>query len=341
MTDDPLELTSIDPAACRGRPASTARGHGGDGGPRRTGSRPRHRRLLRNCPKHDADPATPDDEAHDAATCSRTRPVAWMRATLADACSRRKPPRRDDARLHGAAGIVAWLAKPNSENRRPSTERRSRGDREDVAEPGGEIGPEGRAGRGRARAAEREGSRGLGAGVAKRAWGGAGTLCTACGAARFVTRGYSGSMAAERVPPAESRRPGRPRVWASEAERAKAYRARRAAELADPDGLRMQVRTLRAEVRRLARAVERESTSRRTAEAAVVRVGAVNERLVDRLSTAEAVIGRLEAKLRERPAAEAASPTTYELVPVEQAGSLPARPNRAARRRAARSKRRS
>jgi hypothetical protein len=84
--------------------------------------------------------------------------------------------------------------------------------------------------------------------------------------------------------------------------------------------------------------VERESTSRRIAEAIAIRVGAVNERLVDRLSNAEAVIERLEAKLRERPDAEVTSPTTYELVPVEQAGPPP-RPNRAARRRAARSKR--
>ncbi len=70
----------------------------------------------------------------------------------------------------------------------------------------------------------------------------------------------------------------------------------------------------------------------------MVRVGTVNERLVDRLSKAETVIERLEAKLRERPEAEAASPTTNKLVPVEEAAS-PLRPNRAARRRAARSKR--
>jgi hypothetical protein len=55
-------------------------------------------------------------------------------------------------------------------------------------------------------------------------------------------------MSANPEPAAGARRPGRPRVWASEAERAKAYRARRAAELADPDGLRVQVRTLRAQI---------------------------------------------------------------------------------------------
>lgn len=98
---------------------------------------------------------------------------------------------------------------------------------------------------------------------------------------------------------------------------------------------------MRSDVRRLERAVEHESTSRGSAEAAVARVGAENERLVNRLSKAEAVIDRLEAQLRERGAVEAASPTMYELAPVEQAGSLSPRPNRAARRRAARSKRRS
>jgi hypothetical protein len=45
------------------------------------------------------------------------------------------------------------------------------------------------------------------------------------------------------------RRPGRPRKWADDAERARAYRLRRAADLADPEGLRAERRTFGARAR--------------------------------------------------------------------------------------------
>ncbi|MDP8931583.1 MAG: hypothetical protein M3O70_24195 [Actinomycetota bacterium] len=49
------------------------------------------------------------------------------------------------------------------------------------------------------------------------------------------------------MPEAQRRRPGRTRKWASEAERKRAYRQRRAAELADPLALRDDARAARAE----------------------------------------------------------------------------------------------
>ena len=51
--------------------------------------------------------------------------------------------------------------------------------------------------------------------------------------------------------------PGRPRKWADDAERARAYRLRRAAELADPEGLRAERRTLRRQVGHLTRKLAR------------------------------------------------------------------------------------
>lgn len=50
---------------------------------------------------------------------------------------------------------------------------------------------------------------------------------------------------------------GRPRKWASEAERKRAYRQRRAAELAGPQAVRDQARSLRAEATEARRAAER------------------------------------------------------------------------------------
>ncbi|MCU0311005.1 MAG: hypothetical protein MUE36_08680 [Acidimicrobiales bacterium] len=44
---------------------------------------------------------------------------------------------------------------------------------------------------------------------------------------------------------------GRPRKWSSEAERKRAYRARKADELAEPERLRSELRDARSEIRRL------------------------------------------------------------------------------------------
>ena len=49
----------------------------------------------------------------------------------------------------------------------------------------------------------------------------------------------------------EPSRRGRPRKWASEAERKRAYRARKAEDLAAPARLRLELRDARSEIRRL------------------------------------------------------------------------------------------
>jgi uncharacterized protein YhaN len=51
------------------------------------------------------------------------------------------------------------------------------------------------------------------------------------------------------------RGPGRPRVWASEAERKRAYRARLAVDLAEPARLRQELRDARKRIIQLERAV--------------------------------------------------------------------------------------
>ena len=68
------------------------------------------------------------------------------------------------------------------------------------------------------------------------------------------------------------RRPGRPRVWASEAERKRAYRGRLAADFAEPDRLRKELRAARnsvvekdREITRLKRELARAEAAERAA----------------------------------------------------------------------------
>src|SRR5690349_18427302 len=61
-------------------------------------------------------------------------------------------------------------------------------------------------------------------------------------------------------------RRGRPRRWASEAERKRAYRARRAEELAAPERLRVELRNARSEIRRLGQRCTRLEAAVRRAE---------------------------------------------------------------------------
>jgi hypothetical protein len=77
------------------------------------------------------------------------------------------------------------------------------------------------------------------------------------------------------------RRPGRPRKWSSEADRKRAYRSRRAAELADPIELREAVRAARSEAaasRSIAEAAQREAERWREKAAVAERRAAAAER---------------------------------------------------------------
>lgn len=83
-------------------------------------------------------------------------------------------------------------------------------------------------------------------------------------------------MSAEGESGDQPTRRGRPRKWASEAERKRAYRVRKAEDLAEPERLRLElrderaeVRSLRSEIARLERVVER--VERRAAQDALVR----------------------------------------------------------------------
>ena len=91
-------------------------------------------------------------------------------------------------------------------------------------------------------------------------------------------------------PPEPSRRPGRPRKWANEAERVRAYRQRKAEEHANVDELRVERRVLK---RKLSDALR----GRARAEAALERAMARIERLESDLERTEASLRSTETDL--------------------------------------------
>lgn len=130
----------------------------------------------------------------------------------------------------------------------------------------------------------------------RRAHGRAGTLCTGVPPGSSVTYGYSVSTADSSE---ERRGRGRPRKWATEAERARAYRLRKAEEHTAVD-------TLRAERRELKRQLSEALRGRRRAEAALDRatgrakeLAADLERARKQLHQAEVDLAWLRAKNEE------------------------------------------
>ena len=87
------------------------------------------------------------------------------------------------------------------------------------------------------------------------------TVCTRCD---FVAYGYG--VVSSKGDDAPKRGPGRPRKWADDAERLRAYRERKAAELAEPQRLREEVRELRRRVRDIESELAREKVARTKAE---------------------------------------------------------------------------
>ena len=103
----------------------------------------------------------------------------------------------------------------------------------------------------------------------------------------FVTYGIGMSTS----PPSDERRgPGRPRKWATEADRARAYRQRKALEHASIDELRVERRTLR---RQLSDALR----SRRRAEAAVARAEDRADRLGEQLAHVRQALDQARAEV--------------------------------------------
>jgi hypothetical protein len=94
--------------------------------------------------------------------------------------------------------------------------------------------------------------------------------------------------------PTESQRPrrGRPRKWASEADRKRAYRQRLAADLAQPERLRRELRTERQRVARQDLEIAR--LARDLAQSAATAAAAE-----DRQVELESIIGNLEAKVND------------------------------------------
>lgn len=135
--------------------------------------------------------------------------------------------------------------------------------------------------------------------------------------------------------PVKRRGPGRPRKWETEAERARAYRHRKAEEHANVDELRVERRVLR---RQLSDALR----GRQRAEAAAAKAAARADALTDDLVRAEAELARAQAENeRLRKTIEAQRPMTR--TGPAQAPSTPVTPpglSRQQRRAMERNKRR-
>lgn len=91
--------------------------------------------------------------------------------------------------------------------------------------------------------------------------------------------------------PEERRGPGRPRKWATEAERARAYRERKAAEFSSADELRLERRVLK---RQLGDAVRGRTRAEAATERATARVAALEEEL----ARAERELDRVRSEVR-------------------------------------------
>ena len=81
----------------------------------------------------------------------------------------------------------------------------------------------------------------------------------------------------------ERRGPGRPRKWADEAERKRAYRARLDEDLAEPQRLRAELRQERASNRRLKQELSRAQRALAKSDAALARERAARAQLEDRI----------------------------------------------------------
>lgn len=100
----------------------------------------------------------------------------------------------------------------------------------------------------------------------------------------------------------QDRRVGRPRRWSSDAERKRAYRQRRAAELADPLQLREAARAARsaaAETRSVADTAQRELERwRRKAAAAERRTGAAERKFATERARAQRLVAERDEARR-------------------------------------------
>lgn len=108
-----------------------------------------------------------------------------------------------------------------------------------------------------------------------------------------MTYAYSGVNRSDRDPEESARGPGRPRKWATEAERARAYRQRRAAELAEPGALREERNALRRALRQVEGRLAKSEASWNRAERQRAVAADSAEELEKRLAFAQCKIDQL------------------------------------------------
>ena len=89
---------------------------------------------------------------------------------------------------------------------------------------------------------------------------------------------------------------GRPRKWADDAERARAYRARKARQLANPLQLRSQVRELKSALRLVTKDLTR---ARRKSETLANRLSDLTDRHTKAAARAESTIARLQDQVAD------------------------------------------
>lgn len=156
---------------------------------------------------------------------------------------------------------------------------------------------------------------------------GASQPCGSRVSSRTVICPMNGCATDQRSGASPTRGPGRPRKWTDNAERARAYRQRKASEQADADQLRRDRRNLRRRVARLTEALRREERRRCAAERRADRLADEVEALRIRLDRLQTLVS-IEATQRAAQA-EQCTKSHFNVVA----------PNRAARRRAARKRR--
>ncbi|HVM08069.1 MAG TPA: hypothetical protein VM345_06390 [Acidimicrobiales bacterium] len=109
-------------------------------------------------------------------------------------------------------------------------------------------------------------------------------------------------------PAATPRGRGRPRMWATEAERARAYRERKAEEHASVDELRVERRMLQRKLSDALRGRERAEKALEAASAQADRLAAEVERVREQLRDAQAQVSSLRRKNEELLATPAPQP---------------------------------
>lgn len=96
----------------------------------------------------------------------------------------------------------------------------------------------------------------------------------------------------------EPARRGRPRKWASEAERKRAYRARKSDELAEPERLRSELRDARSELRRLEKQCARLEAVVRQAERQAAKEIVAREELATEIERRDGSVAFWERRAR-------------------------------------------